>query len=233
MIEEIPDAQRQGPRIMLYCIAIGVFTGFVFLSALLFCINNIDDVLKAKWGPLLQIFMDATKSKAGSTCLLVFPLVCMIFTTVTLVCTSTRMSYAFARDGGMPFSHVFAKVSPTLHVPLNALFWTTGWVIVFGCIFLGSSNTFNAITSASVVALGVTYAIPPGINVLRGRKMLPETRSFKLSEPWGWIFNVVSIVVHTFFAFFFLRPFLFHLCLLSSDLSCCFVCCFILTTTDW
>ncbi|KAG5932156.1 hypothetical protein E4U60_005449 [Claviceps pazoutovae] len=194
MIEEIPNPQRQGPKIMLYCIIIGMVTGFIFLSSLLFCVNNIDDVITASWGPVLQIFMDATKSKAGSICLLIFPLFCMLFTTVTLVCTSTRMSYAFARDRGMPFSSFFARVHPTLDVPLNALFWTVGWVIVFGCIFLGSSSSFNAITSAAVVALGVTYAIPPAIHLLRGRSMLPEDRSFKIPGVLGWVLNIIGII---------------------------------------
>lgn len=192
MIEEIPEPHIQGPRIMIYCIGIGMFTGFIFLSCLLFCVNSIDDVLDAASGPLLQIFMDATSSKAGSTCLLMFPLVCMLFTTTSLMATSSRMSYAFARDRGLPFSHIFAKVHPTLDVPINALIWTASWVIIFGCIFLGSSSTFNAITSASVVALGITYAIPPAINVLRGRKMLPPSRAFRLSEPVGWTLNLVS-----------------------------------------
>ncbi|KAK8094316.1 amino acid/polyamine transporter I [Apiospora hydei] len=193
MIEEIPHPQIQGPRIMLYAIGIGMVTGFVFLSCLLFCVNNIDTVIESAAGPLLQIFMDATKSPAGSICLLMFPLVCMVFTSVSLLATSGRMSYAFARDRGLPFSHVFSKVHPTLEVPLNALLWTAGWDIIFGCVFLGSSSTFNAITAASVVALGVTYAIPPAINVLRGRKMLPPTRAFKLPEPVGWVLNIVGI----------------------------------------
>lgn len=193
MIEEIPQPQIRGPRIMLYCIGIGMITGFIFLSCLLFCVNNIDDVLESSAGPLLQIFMDATKNPAGSVCLLMFPLVCMLFTSTTLMTTSSRMSYAFARDRGLPFSYIFARVHPGLDVPLNALIWTAAWVVVFGCIFLGSTSTFNAITSASVVALGVTYAIPPTINVLRGRKMLPPNRAFKLSGAVGWTMNLVGI----------------------------------------
>jgi amino acid transporter len=193
MIEEIPRAQVQGPRIMLYCIGIGMFTGFVFLSCLLFVVADIEAAIDASAGPLLQIFMDATKSRAGSTCLLMFPLVCMLFTTTTLMTTSSRMSYAFARDRGMPFSSVFAKVHPSLDVPLNALLWTAVWVVVFGCILLGSTSTFNAITSASVVALGVTYAIPPAINVLRGRNLLPATRLFKLPGWLGWTCNLVCL----------------------------------------
>ena len=192
MIEEIPEPQKQGPRIMLYCIGIGMVSGFIFLSCLLFCVKDIERVLHAPYGPLLQIFMDATGSRAGSTCLLMFPLVCMLFTTTALMTTSSRMSYAFARDRGLPFSKVFAHVHPKLDVPLNSLLWTAAWVVVFGCIFLGSTSTFNAITAASVVALGVTYAIPPAINVLRGRKALPADRAFKMSETLGWTANLVS-----------------------------------------
>ncbi|KAI3321118.1 amino acid permease [Xylariaceae sp. AK1471] len=193
MIEEIPQPERRGPRIMLICIGIGVFSGFVFLSALLFCVGDLDRVNTSRIGPILQIFVDATGNNGGSIALLIFPLGCMVFTSTALMTTSSRMSYAFARDGGLPFSSVFAKVHPTLDVPLNALLWTTAWVVVFGLIFLGSSNTFNAITAASVVALGVTYAIPPAINVLQGRKMLPPNRAFKIPEPWGWIINLVGI----------------------------------------
>ncbi|OAA57519.1 gaba permease [Niveomyces insectorum RCEF 264] len=193
MIEEIPHPQIEGPKIMLYCIGIGMFTGFVFLSCLLFVLTDIDEVNTGAVGPLLTIIYQATRNKAGAVCLLMFPLVCMLFTSTTLMTTSSRMSFAFARDRGLPFSRVFARVHPGLEVPLNALLWTTAWVIVFGLVFLGSSSAFSAIVAASVVALGVTYAIPPAINVLRGRRMLPETRPFKLRGALGWILNLVGI----------------------------------------
>ncbi|KAG8425911.1 hypothetical protein J3459_008604 [Metarhizium acridum] len=41
MIEEIPDPQHQGPKIMLYCVAFGMVTGFIFLSGLLFCVDTL------------------------------------------------------------------------------------------------------------------------------------------------------------------------------------------------
>lgn len=53
-------------------------------------------------------------------------------------------------------------------------------------------SAFNAIISASVVALGVSYAIPPAINCLRGRKMLPP-RPFVLPGPLGWMCNLLGI----------------------------------------
>ncbi|CAM1510830.1 Fc.00g083430.m01.CDS01 [Cosmosporella sp. VM-42] len=193
MIEEIPNAQKEGPKIMIYCILIGMFSGFVFNSCLLFVLKDLDIVLEAGYGPLLQIFFDATDNKAGSVCLLMFPVMCMVFTSTALMTTSARMTFAFARDRGLPFSRIWAVYNTGLDVPLNALLWTTGWVVIFGLILLGSSSAFNAITAASVVALGVTYAIPPCINLLRGGNMLPETREFKLSNPVRWFCSVVGI----------------------------------------
>lgn len=185
---------------MLYAICIGMFTGFIFLACLLFVLKDVNAVIESAAGPLLQILYDATNNKAGAVCLLMFPVVCMLFTTTSIMTTSSRMSYAFARDRGLPVSRVFAKVHKGLDVPLNALIWTTVWVIIFGCVFLGSDSAFNAITAASVVALGVTYAIPPAINVMRGRKMLPETRAFRMPEWLGWFTNLVSAASSSFWS---------------------------------
>jgi choline transport protein len=84
-------------------------------------------------------------------------------------------------------------VHPTLDVPLESLSLTLLVVVVFGCIFLGSTSAFNAITSASVTALGVSYAIPIAINCMRGRRMLPENRHFKLPELFAWFANLLGI----------------------------------------
>lgn len=94
------------------------------------------------------------------------------------------------RDGGLPASPFFSSVHSRLKVPLNALYFTVILVIIFGCIFLGSSSAFNAIISASVVMLDIAYGIPIAVNCLRGRNMLPE-RQFVLPNVVGWILNIV------------------------------------------
>ncbi|CZR69002.1 related to HNM1-Choline permease [Phialocephala subalpina] len=196
MIEEIPNPAVEGPKIMIACVSIGIFTGFIFLMVLLFVAGQIDGpdgIIESAAGPLLQIFYNATGSKAGAICLLIFPLVCLLFATISIMTTSSRMTYAFARDGGLPFSRIFAKVHPKLELPLNALYLTVVLVIIFGCIFLGSSSAFNAIISASVVALGVSYGIPIAINCIRGRKMLPESRPFRLGGLFGWTANLIGL----------------------------------------
>lgn len=70
MIEEIPNPSKEGPKIMIYCVCVGIFTGFILLTVLLFVAGPIEDVIESSAGPVLQIFYNATSSPAGSICLL-------------------------------------------------------------------------------------------------------------------------------------------------------------------
>ncbi|KFY07478.1 hypothetical protein V492_07093 [Pseudogymnoascus sp. VKM F-4246] len=147
--------------------------------------------------------------------------------------TSSRMTYAFARDGGLPASRFFAKVHPSLDLPLNALYLTTALVVVFGCIFLGSSSAFNAIISASVVALGVSYGIPIAINCIRGRKMLGP-RPFVLPGVVGWVANIIGLSYVTVTTILFLFP--PELPVTGSNMNYCvvaFFLMFIIATVQW
>lgn len=193
MVEEIPNAATEAPKILVYCVLIGLSTGFIFLMCLLFVAGPINQVISSTYGPLGQILLTATGSRAGTVCLLIFPLACLMFAGISIMTTSSRMTYAFARDRGLPFSKFLARVHPTLDVPLESLALTVIVVVIFGLIDLGSTSAFNAIISASVVALGLTYGIPVAINVLRGRRMLPEARAFALPEWLAWPANLLGI----------------------------------------
>ncbi|KAL2829759.1 amino acid/polyamine transporter I [Aspergillus cavernicola] len=205
MIEEIPNPSVVGPRIMIGCVIIGISTGLIFLIVLLFVAGDMDTVIKSAATPLLQIFKDATGSNAGAICLLMFPLVCIVFAATAIMTTSSRMIYAFARDGGLPASPFFSKVHPKLQVPLNGLYLTNILVIIFGCIFLGSSSAFNAIISSSVVMLDIAYGIPIAVNCIRGRRMLPE-RAFVLPHTIGWIVNLIALAYISLTTVLFLFP---------------------------
>ena len=208
MIEEIPNAALEGPRIMIQCQYIGITTGFLFLVVLLFVSGgetNATTIIEATSGPLLETFYLATSSRTGAVCLLMFPLICFIFAGIAVLTTSSRMTFAFARDGGLPASPLWWKVDSRLGVPLNALYLNIVVVIIFGCIYLGSTVAFNAIIAASVVALGVSYGIPVAISMAQFRRKLPE-RAFALPEWLGWTANTIGLVYTVVTTVLFLFP---------------------------
>ncbi|KAL2211538.1 amino acid transporter [Sarocladium strictum] len=208
MIEEIPNAAVQGPRIMIECQLIGITTGFLFLVVLLFAsggIENTTKVIESTAGPLLEIFYIATNNRAGAVCLLMFPLICLMFAGTACFTTSSRMIFAFARDNGLPMSKKLWEVHPTLQVPLNALYATVAVVVVLGCIYLGSTVAFNAIIASAVVSLGLSYGIPIALNLMSGRRKLPA-RAFALPHWLGWTVNIIGVAYTLITTVLFLFP---------------------------
>ncbi|KAJ5931422.1 Choline transporter [Penicillium verrucosum] len=190
MIEEIPKPTVDGPLIMVACVAIGLATSLILIIALLFVSRDIDTIITSSAGPLLQIFFDATNSKVGSICLLLFPIGCLLLGVVAITTTSSRMIYALARDSGLPFSPIWTTVHARLKTPVHALALHTAAVICCGCIFLGSSSAFNALSSATVICFDISYCLPILIHCIRGRKLLPA-RPWSLYPSIGWIVNLV------------------------------------------
>ena len=174
MVEEMPNPHLNAPKTMVAAVLIGASSSFVFLICLLFSMQDVDLVNSSPAGALLETMYQATSSRAGAVCLQVcyispirnihtddqvIPIVAMAFTAQAIMTASSRMSYAFARDRGLPFSRYFSIMHKS-GVPINAVLLSTVCVVVFGCIYLGSSSALNAILSSSVVFLNISYSIP-------------------------------------------------------------------------
>ncbi|WOO77848.1 Choline transport protein [Vanrija pseudolonga] len=209
MVEEMPEPHKYAPRVMILAVCIGAGSSFIFLICLLFCIKDIADVNTSAAGPLLAAIYQGTNSKVAATCLQMFPIVCMFFTAQGLMTASSRMTYAFARDGGMPFSKLFSRMNSN-GVPVPAVLLNTVLVIIFGCVYLGSSAALNAILSSSVVSLNISYCVPIAIVVIRGRGILrppslPEP-TFTLGPILGPICNIFGLIFTAVTTVFFLFP---------------------------
>lgn len=206
MVEEIPNPAKNVPKAMVFSIIIGFISGFLFLTILLFCLTDVSLVMTDKSGPLLQIFYQVMHNKIYSILLNIFPMVCMMFATISMMTTSSRITYAFARDNGLPLSNYLSRVNSKFNVPVNALILTSIIAVLFGCIYLVSTSALNAILSASVVALGVSYGIPIGILIIRGREILPKNRQFHMGIVFGWICNIIGLIFIVLTTILFLFP---------------------------
>lgn len=85
---------------------------FGFVICLMFTIGNLNTVTNTDTGlPMLEVYYLATKSVAAANILIMgvfFVTFVSLFNTFASV---SRLTWAFARDNGLPFSKTFAKVS--------------------------------------------------------------------------------------------------------------------------
>src|SRR4029077_12469797 len=71
------------------------------------------------------------------------------------VTSASRMAYAFARDGGLPFSTQLRKVSPSYRTPAAAI-WATATLSFAFTVFV----PYVTIAAVCVIFLYVSYVIP-------------------------------------------------------------------------
>lgn len=113
MCEEIVDAAVNVPRAIIASLLINGILGLGMLVAILFRMGDPDAALAAQQTigyPFIEIFIQATGSKAGSSVMTAILIVLAISASVGIVATASRMIWSFARDSGLPFSNVFSRV---------------------------------------------------------------------------------------------------------------------------
>ncbi|KIH89697.1 amino acid permease family protein [Sporothrix brasiliensis 5110] len=205
MVEEIPNPRRNMPRIVFLAVAMGALSGFVFMVVCLFCIQSLDDVLN---GPTGLPFMDlctSTIGLQGSAVLLALFIFNGLGQGVSILTTGSRMTWGFARDGGLPWSNTLAAVNPTWKVPANALYLQGALVGLVGVLYTFSDTVLSAILSVSTIALTISYAMPILALLWAGRGKLPPHGQFHLGRL-GPVCNWVSIVYCAITTVFFLFP---------------------------
>jgi amino acid transporter len=171
MIEEMPAPSINARRVMVSAVLMGTATSWVFMIVLLFCLSEFTAVLESgsTTGPLLTIYYQATRSRVGATCLIMFNLMAFIFVQQVLITVSSRMLLALARDRAMGhLSRPLSPVHPRLRVPVWCIVFCSAWVVVFGLINLGSPIALNAILSSSVVLLQISYFVPILLGLIYG-----------------------------------------------------------------
>ncbi|EXJ61484.1 uncharacterized protein A1O5_11800 [Cladophialophora psammophila CBS 110553] len=161
MSEEIKNASTVVPQSLVASIALNGTMGFAMLIAILFCIGNIDNALSSATGfPFIEIFKQAVNSNGGATALTSIVLSLMIFATIAVLAAASRMTWAFARDNGLPGSRFISQVEPRTKLPLYSVALSVLITLLLGLINIGSSAAFNAVASLVVSGYLGSYTIP-------------------------------------------------------------------------
>lgn len=159
--EETVDPRRAVPWGIVMAVAVSAVVGYLLLAALTLSIQDLPLVLGATDASgnhvpaVIAILSQALGSRAG-TLATALAAMAMWFCGLSAVTWSSRTIYAFARDGGLPASGVWRRVSQRHGTPAPAV-WLS---IVVAFLATVSSGTYAAVTSISVIGLYFSYIIP-------------------------------------------------------------------------
>ncbi len=159
--EETVDPRRRVPWGIVMAVAVSSVVGYLLLVALTLAIRDIPSVLNARDASgheipaVIAILTSALGARAGGL-VTALAAMAMWFCGLSAVTWTSRVIYAFARDGGMPASAVFRRVSATHLTPAPAIWLSV--VVAFAATI--SNGTYAVVTSISVIGLYVSYIVP-------------------------------------------------------------------------
>jgi amino acid transporter len=159
--EETLDPRRRAPWGIVLAVATSAIVGYLLLIALTLSIKNIPSVLSAKDAAghdipaVIAIMRSALGDRAGAL-FAGLAAMAMWFCGLSAVTWNSRLIYAFSRDGGLPRSDIWRRVS-TKHLTPAPAIWFCVIVAFAASVYSGA---YSVITSISVIALYFSYIIP-------------------------------------------------------------------------
>lgn len=209
------DGAAKGIWRSIFYSAVG---GYVLLLAFLFAVQDPDGV-SAGGGAVDVIFSQALPDSWHFVVLLIST-AGQLFCATACLTSASRMTYAFARDGAVPGSSLWAKVSPTRKVPVNAvlLVAVVGAAITLPALWGvgGIPLAFYAITSVAVIGLYLAFAIPIFLRWRAGDSF--ETGQWTLGRHYKWL-NLVAVAEIAIISVYFVLPFVPSGWITSDDFS--------------
>lgn len=153
--EETMHAQINVPRGILRSVGVSGFAGWIMLMAMVLAIPSLDQAALQGANVFFWLLQMVLPPWVGGLLLLGI-IVAQYLCGLATVTSASRMMYAFARDGGLPFSESLRRISPRHLTPAPAV-----WTVV--CLAIGFTiyaPVYSTITVVCAIFLYLSYVIP-------------------------------------------------------------------------
>jgi amino acid transporter len=184
--EETVNAHVAVPKGIINSILYSVILGYIMVCSFVLAMAN--PVVAAKDGA--NVFFDLLAGLAAPAALKNFLYILIVVANylcaLACVTSTSRMVFAFARDGGLPFSRAVRYVSPQYRTPVGGI-WMTVSLTVAVILY---SDAYNALAAGSAVFLYISYAMPVAAGFLAEGKSWTDFGPFHLgvySKPFAAI----------------------------------------------
>ncbi len=209
LAEETQGAAHGAARGIWQSIFYSAIGGWVLLLAFLFAVQDPDEIT-AKGGGVWNIFNQALSPTWAGTVLLIASIGQFFCTTACMTSTS-RMLFAFSRDGAVPGASMWARLNAN-KVPVNAVLISTVVAAIITLPALVEVDiagapvpvAFYAVVSVAVIGLYLAFAIPIYLRWKAGDSF--KQGSWNLGNKWRWM-APIAVAEIAIISVYFILPF--------------------------
>ncbi|OKL60949.1 hypothetical protein UA08_03242 [Talaromyces atroroseus] len=201
MSEEATHATRAVPIGIILSIGLCGILGFLSLAVIAACMDtNLNNLIDSAFGqPMAQIYYDSL-GKSGALGFMAVVAIVQFFMGLSILIAASRQTWAFSRDGALPFSSFFRHVSKRIQYQPVRTVWGVAFIaIVIGLLTLIDSAAANALFSLAVAGNDVAWGVPILCRLIWGDK----TGKFRPGPFYTGVFSkpiAITAVVYLLFA---------------------------------
>jgi amino acid transporter len=185
--EETVEASHNVPKGIVRSVLVSGIFGWIMLSAAILAAPSLDAAAEQGGDAFGWIMHEVLPTRLTQALVLGIALAQYLCGLAT-VTSASRMLFAFARDGGLPYSPWLRHVSPSRRTPPAAV-WTAAIAALLFCLYTPVDTTIAAVCT---ICLYVSYALPIGLG------FAAYGRSWTQMGPWslgGWYKPLAGISV--------------------------------------
>ncbi|HTV17820.1 MAG TPA: amino acid permease [Polyangiaceae bacterium] len=186
--EETVQAAHNVPRGILRSVLVSGLFGWVMVSCFVLAAPNVADAAR-QGANVFPWLMQQVAPGAVGTLLWVGIVAANYLCGLACVTSTSRMTYAFARDGGLPLSSLLDRVSPRWKTPVPAI-WLTATLSVASTLY---APAYSTLTTACVIFLYVSYVMPTSIGCFAYGRRWTKMGPFDLGPRWYRVLAVASV----------------------------------------
>jgi amino acid transporter len=195
--EETKGAARTAARGIWQSILYSAIGGWVLLLAFLFAATNVDEINKQA-GFVGSIITTALNSNLAIV-VIGISAIGQFFCGMSCVTSTSRMSYAFSRDGAVPGHRLWSKLNAN-RVPVNAVIGScvAGLVLTLPALYKSSAGVptaFYAVVSVAVIGLYLAFLIPIALRLRAGDSFVPGPWTLGRNYKWMCWTAIIEIVI--------------------------------------
>ncbi|WP_250494645.1 amino acid permease [Caballeronia sp. GAWG1-1] len=190
--EETHDAARNVPKGIIGSVFWSAVFGYVMVCTFVLVMPDLTAGMKQGTG-----FFEAILAPIPTTLRVCLELAMFFINYVcglAAIMSTSRMMYAFARDGGLPGSKFLRHVSPKHRTP-GAAIWTCAILAILITLY---GDAFSVLSAGSAVFLYISYAMPIALGMFAEGHRWTEKGPFQLglwSKPLALLATVGACVL--------------------------------------
>jgi len=159
--EEATNAAIAVPWAIVGAIGISGVLGTAILIVLTFFMGtDIDSIVNNPIGQPMATILFNSLGQKGTMALWAIVVVVQYMMGSSMLLAASRQSFAFSRDGALPFSNYLYRMNSYTKTPVNTVWFSAICAALLGLLAFAGPAAISAIFSVSVVGLYVAYSIP-------------------------------------------------------------------------